>query len=171
MKKSLVLTGMMGVGKSTVGKSLSLGLKIPFFDVDYLIEEKEGITIEQIFSKKGEMYFRKKEKETTLKVLERENIVIALGGGAFIDNIIRKKVLKTCLSFWLDTQIKFLLTRFAKSKKRPLLNNNDAEKTLNKIYLNRKNIYKLANFRIDCDKLDKLAVVKKISEIYENSSN
>ena len=171
MKKSLVLTGMMGVGKSTVGKSLSLGLKIPFFDVDYLIEEKEGITIEQIFSKKGEMYFRKKEKETTLKVLERENIVIALGGGAFIDNIITKKVLKTCLSFWLDTQIKFLLTRFAKSKKRPLLNNNDAEKTLNKIYLNRKNIYKLANFRIDCDKLDKLAVVKKISEIYENSSN
>ena len=72
MKKSLVLTGMMGVGKSTVGKSLSLGLKIPFFDVDYLIEEKEGITIEQIFSKKGEMYFRKKEKE----VDERREIFV-----------------------------------------------------------------------------------------------
>tara|TARA_B100001059_G_C17794515_1_gene562222 strand:+ start:451 stop:966 length:516 start_codon:yes stop_codon:yes gene_type:complete len=171
LKKSLVLTGMMGVGKSTVGKSLSVYLKIPFIDVDRLIEEKEGSNIEQIFSKKGEAYFREKEREATLKILDRGNLVIALGGGAFIDNIIRKKVLKTCLSFWLDAKIKFLLTRFAKSKKRPLLNNNDAEKTMNKIYLNRKNIYKLANFRIDCDKLNKLAVVKKISEIYENNSN
>ena len=162
---------MMGVGKSSIGKSVSERLNMNFIDIDKVIEKKEANTIRNIFQIKGEKYFRILEKEITIKYLSEKKSVIALGGGAFINNDIRAEVLNQCVSFWLDAKIKFLLTRFAKSKKRPLLNNNDAEKTMNKIYLNRKNIYKLANFRIDCDKLNKLAVVKKISEIYENNSN
>ena len=82
MKKNLLLTGMMGVGKSTVGKKLAKKLKLKFIDIDGLIEKKEKKTIKQIFENKSEDYFRKIEKKITLEELKKSNSVIALGGGA-----------------------------------------------------------------------------------------
>ena len=90
MVKNLTLTGMMGVGKSTIGKILAKKLEYKFVDVDKLIEQKEGLSINLIFRNKGEEHFRKIEFEQTLSELKKSNSVISLGGGAFLNNTIRK---------------------------------------------------------------------------------
>tara|TARA_X000001036_G_scaffold16761_2_gene14025 strand:- start:181 stop:690 length:510 start_codon:yes stop_codon:yes gene_type:complete len=168
LKKNLILTGMMGVGKTTIGKALSERLKIKFIDVDKVIENQESSSINKIFEKKGEIYFRKIEKIITLKQLENTNCVIALGGGAFINKDIREKVLKSGITIWLDLEIKELFKRSLSSKKRPLLNNVNLEKKLNDIYHQRKDVYNLSNYKINCNAQTKSAVVEKIIEIYES---
>ena len=158
----------MGVGKTTIGKALSERLKIKFIDVDKVIENQESSSINKIFEKKGEIYFRKIEKIITLKQLENTNCVIALGGGAFINKDIREKVLKSGITIWLDLEIKELFKRSLSSKKRPLLNNVNLEKKLNDIYHQRKDVYNLSNYKINCNAQTKSAVVEKIIEIYES---
>ena len=99
MKKNLVLTGMMGVGKSTLGKILSERLNLKFIDIDKDIEERENMSIRDIFEKKSEEYFRKVEKKKeSLKSLMQENSIIALGGGAFINKEIRNLAKKTSVT-------------------------------------------------------------------------
>ena len=159
---------MMGVGKTTIGILLSKRIKFRFVDIDTLIEKKERKSIKQIFEKKGENYFRKIEQNESLRHLKREKIVLALGGGAFINNKIRKEVLKNSISFWLDINVENLIKRKIIVKKRPLLSGNNFKKTLTEIYTNRKGVYDLADFRIDCNKFTKEQVVKKIFDIYEN---
>ena len=97
MRKNLVLTGMMGVGKSTIGKRVASKLSFNFIDIDQLIEQKEGCSINLIFKKKGENYFRKLENDTTLSQLKKNKSVIALGGGAFLNRNIRRETKKICL--------------------------------------------------------------------------
>ena len=92
MRKNLVLTGMMGVGKTTVGKSLSNKLSFKFIDIDKIIENEEGCKIDIIFKKKSENYFRSLENKITLRELKKESVVISLGGGAFLNNSIRRDI-------------------------------------------------------------------------------
>ena len=92
----------MGVGKSTIGRKLAKKLKLKFVDIDNIIEKKEKTSIKDIFEKKGENHFRKIEKKTTIEELKKNDLVIALGGGAFVDKSIRKVVKMTSISFWLD---------------------------------------------------------------------
>ena len=168
MNKSLILTGMMGVGKSTVGKELSKKLGYKFIDMDNLIEKKENMTITKIFRVNGEDYFRKIEENLTLNTLKDKKAVISLGGGAFLNPRIRKEVLKTTISFWLNVSIKSLLLRVSRNKKRPLIEGN-YKKKMTDIYSKRKDTYKLANYKIDCDNLKKFEVVKKILKLYEKN--
>ena len=171
MKKNLVLTGMMGVGKSTIGKRLAKNLKMKFVDIDELIEKKEKKTIKEIFNNKGEDCFRKIEAKITIEELRKNNLVIALGGGAFINKSIRKMVVNSSLSFWLDLDLKTLLPRLKNTKKRPLLNQDNLEETINKIYLERKKIYNEADFTIKCNSMDTNEIANKIINLYENSGN
>ena len=159
---------MMGVGKSTVGKKLAKKMKLKFVDIDQIIELKEKATISEIFKNRGENYFRKVEKKITLGELKKINLVIALGGGAFMNETIRKEVKDTSVSFWLDLNVKSLLPRLKNLKKRPLLNQNNLEKKMNKIYSERKKIYNESNFRIKCDSMEKDEIVNKIIGLYEN---
>ena len=170
MNKSLVLTGMMGVGKSTIGRILAKRLKIKFIDVDKIIEKNEKKTIKQIFEENGEKYFRKLEKKITLKLLKNKNAVVALGGGAFINNEIRLKVLKTSVSVWLKVSLNKLHKRYRRNDKRPLLNKKELDKEVRDIYISRKKIYSLANFKINCDNISKDKIVEKILDFYENKS-
>ena len=121
--KNIVLIGMMGSGKSSIGKILSKQLKLSFVDIDQKIEEFEGLKVTEIFKKNGENYFRKTEEEISLKFLSSENSVISLGGGGFINASIRKMCKKNCLSFWLDWKNETIIKRIYKSKKRPLVIN------------------------------------------------
>ena len=105
MGKNLTLTGMMGVGKSTIGKILAKQLNYKFVDVDKLIESKEGSTINYIFKNKSESYFRKIENDITLVELKKYNSVISMGGGAFLNSSIRSSAKKLSTSFWLDVPI------------------------------------------------------------------
>ena len=171
MKKNLVLTGMMGVGKSTIGEKLASKLKLKFIDVDKYIEKKEKNTIKEIFALKGEDYFRDIEKKITLEMLQAKNLVLALGGGAFMNKSIRKEVIKTSISFWLDLRVQTLLRRLKNIKKRPLLNQNKLEESVSKIYSERKKIYSLARYRINCELLQKDQVINKIIKLYESSRN
>ena len=162
----------MGVGKSTVGKKLAKKLKYNFVDVDKLIEKKEGLSIYLIFKKKGENYFRKIENEIALSQLNKNNSVISLGGGAFLNNAIRKASKKLSVSFWLDAPIDLLVKRLEKKNyQRPLLDNKNVAETVKKIYFERKKIYNEANFKIKCSDLKSDEIVKKITKLYENSRN
>ena len=167
MKKNLVLLGMMAVGKTTLGKMVAKNHNLEFVDTDSIIENKNLMTINEIFEKKGEKFFRIEEKKEVLKSLKKNNCVIALGGGAFINKTIRENVLKNTISIWLDIDIKILIGRARWNQKRPLLNEGKNQKKLSELYIQRKNIYKLANHKIICDKLHKRNIVKKITAIYE----
>ena len=171
MRKNLTLTGMMGVGKTTIGKILAKRLGYKFIDVDKLIEKKEGLAINLIFKNKGEDYFREIEYEITLLELKKNNSVISLGGGAFLNKEIRKSTKKFCVSFWLDVPIEKLIKRLKKSKKRPLLFKKKIDDTVKKIYLDRKKIYNMTDYKINCGSLKSGEIVSKILNFYEKSGN
>ena len=167
LKKNLVLTGMMGTGKSTIGNSLSKKLKKEFIDIDYIIEEKLSLSIFQIFQDKGEKFFRKIEEEESMKYLKKNGAIIALGGGAFINKKIRKYVKENSFSVWLDLDNSKLFKKLENNKKRPLLEN-ISEKDFKKLHDERKKVYSLADFKINCDSKSKDQIVKEIEKIYEN---
>ncbi len=169
MGKNLTLTGMMGVGKSTIGKNLAKKLNYSFVDVDKLIEVKEGLSINSIFKNKSESYFRKIENEVTLSELKKHNSVISLGGGAFLNSEIRKKTKKLSISFWLDIPIDELIKRLKKTTQRPLLHKKNINIAARKIYFDRKKIYNEADYRIKCNSLKQEEIVNKILNLYENS--
>tara|TARA_B100000963_G_C22230683_1_gene495682 strand:+ start:86 stop:574 length:489 start_codon:yes stop_codon:yes gene_type:complete len=162
---------MMGVGKSTIGKSLANKLSFGFIDIDKIIEKKEGCSIDVIFKNKSESYFRSVENKVTLKELKKEKVVISLGGGAFLDKSIRRAVKNTCKSFWLDVSNEILVNRLKKSKKRPLLLNRNLNEAVKKIYSERKKTYSEADFKIRCDNLKLEMIVTKILKLYESSTN
>ena len=164
--KNLVFLGMMGSGKSSIGNLTSKKLGLPFIDVDSLIVENTGMSISEIFEKKGENYFRNLEEKITLKYLKRTQNVISLGGGGFINAKIRKEILTNHFSFWLNWDESILIRRIKGSKKRPLVfKSTDQEIIL--IIKDRSRIYSNAQFKINCNKLTKTEIVKKIIKIYE----
>jgi len=171
MEKNLTLTGMMGVGKSTIGKNLAKQLGYNFIDIDRLIEVKEGASINSIFRNKSENYFRKIENDITLSELKKKNSVISLGGGAFLNKLIRKSAKKSSVSFWLDVKTEILIKRLKRTKKRPLLDKKNINDTVKKIYQERKKIYNQADYRIKCSSLKLNEIVKKILKLYEDSRN
>ncbi len=161
----------MGAGKSTIGKSLAKKLSYTFIDIDKKIEKKEGCKINLIFKKKSENYFRRIENNITLDELKKQKSVISLGGGAFLNTSIRRKVKSSSISFWLDVELNELVKRLSKSKKRPLLVKNNLKETIKKIYLERKKTYNEADFRIKCSFLKPDKIVRKILELYEKSGD
>ena len=169
MKKNLILTGMMGVGKSTIGKILSKSLSMQFVDIDRVIEKNLNTTIQKIFETKGEVFFRELEEETTLREVTKKNIIISLGGGAFMNPKIREQIFLSSKSFWLDLDIDSIEARIKSLKKRPLLNTHNVKDTLKKIYLERKKTYGLANYKINCNKLNAEIIADKIIKLYANN--
>ena len=167
MGKNLTLTGMMGVGKSTIGKNLAKKLKYNFIDVDRIIEAKEGRSINSIFKNKSESYFRKIENDITLSELKKNNSVISLGGGAFLNNSIRKAAKQLSTSFWLDVPLDELIRRLKKSTQRPLLYKKNINEAVKKIYYERKKVYNEADYKIKCHTLKQAEITKIILNLYE----
>ena len=165
IKKNLVLLGMMAVGKTRIGKFVAKRLKIDFFDIDKLIEEKNEMKITEIFKTKGEIYFRKEEEFVTIKYLNKKRSIISLGGGGFINDKIRKKVLSECISLWLNVNLETINKRIKNSKKRPLIYKND-QNNIGKIFMERKKIYSLADHEINCDNLNLNQISNRIIKLY-----
>ena len=161
MKKNLVLLGMMAVGKTTLARIVAKKHNLKFVDVDLNIRKKNSMTITEIFEKKGENFFRNEEEKEVLKSLKKNNCIIALGGGAFINKTVRENILKSAISIWLDVDIETLNSRIKKNYKRPLLKNENNQAKLKEIYTERKKIYELANHKIECSKLSKESIAKK----------
>ena len=166
--KNIVLLGMMGSGKTTLGKIISKKLNRKFIDIDNEIEIKEGMKISDMFQKKGEDFFRKTEEKISLQFLKKTSSIISLGGGAFINKNIQNEVLRNQISIWLKWDNKNLINRIKNSKKRPLamqLDDDNLDKLINK----RSKIYAKAKFHIKCDKLSKEEIIKKIINLYETN--
>ena len=167
-KRNIVLIGMMGSGKSVIGKELSQKLNLDFIDIDNKIQEIEKMTISEMFRINGEKYFRKVEEYTTINYLKLENKIISLGGGGFINPKIRKQTLKNCISVWLNWKDETLINRINNSKKRPLAIKL-TESQLKTLIIERSKIYNKSNVKINCDNLDKKQIINKIVKYYENN--
>ena len=162
----------MAAGKTTVGYKLAKKLKYQFVDIDSEIEKSENEKITDIFQNKGESYFRKLEERKTLFFLNRENNVISIGGGAFLNDKIRKKIKKNSYSFWLNWKIKTILSRILKNNRRPLALKLKNKEIVN-LYRNRIKFYKLSDFKVNCENKNKNEIIKNILNILknENTSN
>ena len=113
--KNIVLLGMMGAGKSTIGRLLSNKINLDFYDIDKIIEKEENSKIKDIFKNKGEDYFRKVEEELCLKILKLNKKIIALGGGSFLNSKIREEIQNNHFSIWLTWNTSTIIGRVKKS--------------------------------------------------------
>jgi shikimate kinase/shikimate kinase/3-dehydroquinate synthase len=165
-KENLVFLGMMGSGKSSIGLMVSKKLNIDFVDIDQEIEKKIGMTISKIFENQGEKYFREVEEMITLKLLKKNKTVISLGGGAFLNNKIKKEVLDNHISFWLKWDIKTLVNRIQNSQKRPIAFKSSKNELIDLIK-KRSIVYSKAMYKIDCENLTKNEIARNITKIYE----
>ena len=169
-KKNLILLGMMGAGKTTIGKLVAKKLNLDFYDIDQIIEKENNMKINDIFQKKGETFFRKQEEYTTINYLKKKHSIISLGGGAFINKNIRNNVLSNAKSFWLTTSVGIIKSRIKFSKKRPIINQIGLDE-IEDLIKKRKEFYSLADYKIECRKLTINQISDKIIELYENSQN
>ena len=165
-KGNIVFLGMMGSGKTSIGKLVSKKLKVNFFDIDHIIENKTKTTISKIFSTKGEIFFRQLEEKVTLNILKKKDSVISLGGGAFLNDKVRKEILINHTSFWLRYDNKILIDRIKDSAKRPIAFNLNKDELVNLIK-KRSNIYSKALYKVNCNDLKKIEIINKILKIYE----
>lgn len=149
--RPVVLVGMMGVGKTSIGKRLAARLGIGFVDADEEIERAAGMSIAEIFEKFGEPYFRDGERRVIARLIEGSPKIIATGGGAFINDETRSLIHERALSIWLDADIKILAERVSRRNHRPLLTGRDPVKVLTELGNIRNPIYATANIHVRSD--------------------
>ena len=160
--KIISLIGMMGSGKSTVGSQLANLLNIPFIDSDKLIEDAANLPIPEIFSDYGEEKFRDLEKRVILNQLTQGPMVLATGGGSFLNADSRTAIQKAGVVIWLNANLDVLYSRVQKSKNRPLLQNTNPKATLAKLLDERSKIYKQADIQIESNNDSTNIVIEKI---------
>ncbi|WP_291845425.1 shikimate kinase [Maricaulis sp.] len=148
-QKSLVLIGLMGVGKTTVGRRLAHALKLDFRDADEEVEKAAGRSVSEIFADFGEAAFRDGERKVIARLLEEPPMVLALGGGAFVDDETRANVKANAISIWLQADVETLVRRVTRRDTRPLLRGDDPETVLNALLTRRQAAYAEADIHVD----------------------
>ena len=166
-KKNICIIGLMGSGKSVIGKDLSKYFNFKFYDSDKEIEEKTGKSIRSIFENEGEIHFRKIEEEICSELLTYDNCVISLGGGSIMSKKIRDIIKQDSYSIFLQVKLENLLARLKSSKKRPLLNKNlNKKEILINLYNDRLKFYEQADFIVNNNN-DRFEVLEEIkSKLY-----
>ena len=173
-KKNVCIMGLMGSGKSIIGKDLSKYSKLKFYDTDKEIELKTKKNINEIFEKDGESYFRKIEEKICLELLAENNCIISLGGGSIINKKIRKAINQNSYSIYLQVKINNLENRLKSSKKRPLLNiKSNKKEILENLYNERRKFYENADFVVknNSDKIKVLEIIKYELKLYAKKIN
>lgn len=151
ISRPVVLVGMMGVGKSSIGRKLARRIGIGFADADDEIELAAGMKIAEIFERFGEDYFRDGERRVIARLIDGVPKVIATGGGAFINGETRSLILAKAISIWLDAELAVLVERVSRRTHRPLLHGRDAREVLSELGAVRNPIYAQANIHIRSD--------------------
>ena len=147
--RSIVLVGLMGAGKSTVGRRLAARLDLPFKDADTEIEAAAGMSIADIFATHGEPYFRDGERRVIARLLQEGPSVLATGGGAFMHSETRAWIAQNGISVWLKAEIEVLMRRVRKRSNRPLLKNADPESSMRQLMASRQPVYALADLTVE----------------------
>ena len=148
-RRTIVLVGLMGAGKTRIGRRIAARLKLPFFDSDRVIEAAAGETIEEIFANRGERVFRDGERRVILRLLAEPVHVLATGGGAFMDPLTRAAIVARGVSVWLRADLDVLTARVARRSDRPLLKAGDPRTILAELIERRHPIYREADLVID----------------------
>jgi shikimate kinase len=146
--RSIVLVGLMGVGKTTIGRRLSTRLGLPFVDADAEIESAAGQTISEIFERFGEAHFRDGERRVIARLIEGPPKVLATGGGAFVHDETRALILDKAIAVWLDADIATLVERVGRRSNRPLLAGRDAKTVLTELAAVRNPLYAQAQIHV-----------------------
>jgi len=162
LDKTLVLIGMMGAGKTSVGRRLASTLGVSFRDADVEIESAAGCTINEIFERYGEPAFRSGERKVIARLLSDPPHVLAAGGGAFIDEETRAQIKEHAVSIWLRAPLDLLIQRVLRKDTRPLLRNTDSRATLERLLREREPVYAQADLVIESDEGPHDVVVKRI---------
>jgi shikimate kinase len=147
--KSIVLVGLMGAGKSTVGKKLATLVELPFFDADHEIEKVSTMTIPELFESYGEAEFRDLERRVIARMLEEGPIVLATGGGAYMNDQTRRTIASEGVSLWLKAELDVLMARVVRKQNRPLLKNDNPRGVMERLITERYPVYALADLTIN----------------------
>jgi shikimate kinase len=161
-QRSVVLVGMMGAGKSSVGRRMALRLGIPFVDADTEIEKAAGMTISDIFAVRGEAEFRAGEARVILRLLDGGPQVVATGGGAFLNPDTRAAISAKGVSVWLRAEFDVLMKRIRRRHDRPLLKTADPAATLRKLIEEREPVYALADLTVQSREVTHDRIVDEI---------
>lgn len=151
LKKTVVLVGMMGAGKTAVGKALASQLDVPFLDSDAEIEAAANMSIAEIFERDGEPFFRDRETEVIDRLLDGPSGILSTGGGAFLAERNRQLITQKGVSVWLNADLDLLWSRVKHKDTRPLLRTSDPKATLTAIYQERVPIYAKADLSVSAD--------------------
>jgi shikimate kinase len=161
-RRSLVLIGMMGAGKSSVGRRLALRLGIPFTDADSEIERAAGMSIPDIFAMRGESEFRSGEARVIQRLLEGGPQVLATGGGAFMNAATRAAIARMGVSIWLKAELDVLMRRVKRRQDRPLLQTEDPGATLQRLMQERHPVYAEADVTVQSREVPHDRIVEEI---------
>jgi len=148
LRKTVVMVGMMGAGKTAVGRALALRLAVPFLDSDAEIETAANMSVPEIFSRDGEPFFRRKETQVIARLLDKERGILSTGGGAFLSAENRENISAKGVSIWLDADVDLLWNRVRFKDTRPLLKTPDPKATLTQMFEARVPHYKLADIAV-----------------------
>lgn len=151
LKKTIVMVGMMGAGKTAVGRALAARLDVPFLDSDHEIEAAANMTIPEIFARDGEPFFRQKERQVIARLLEEERGVLSTGGGAFLAEENRNVITAKGVSVWLQADLEVLWNRVRHRDTRPLLRTADPRATLSGLFRDRVPLYAKADLTVVSD--------------------
>lgn len=160
--RSIVLIGLMGAGKTSIGKRLAVSLDMPFSDADQEIEQAAGKTINDIFAENGEAYFRDGERRVIARLLAEGSKVMATGGGAFMNAETRARIAESGISIWLRADLDTLMDRVARRDNRPLLKAADPRAVMEKLIRERYPVYALADATIESRDVPHELIVEEI---------
>lgn len=167
-QQSIVLVGLMGAGKTTVGRRLADALGMPFKDADHEIEEAAGLTVSEIFEKYGEDHFRDGERKVIARLIEDEPCVLATGGGAFMNDETRALIKGKAVSVWLKAELELLLERVLRRDTRPLLKTGDPRDILGRLMDERYPVYSEADVVVESGEGPHTRVVAAIAKELAN---
>ena len=173
--EKVTLIGMMGTGKSKIGRKIAKILEFNFYDVDHMVEKEFNMTIKELFQKHGEIFFRKIEKETISNLIlkinkSKEKVIISLGGGGFDNEDTRRLLLDNTNVIWLNTPLDVLVKRIGDGSKRPMIKGSTRESIIQLLDIRTKH-YSLCHNEINTDKLNQNQVIEKLIYLIYNQIN
>lgn len=161
-EKSLVLVGLMGAGKSAIGRRIAARLDVPFLDADNEIEAAAGKTISDIFAEDGEAYFRDREEKIIERLMLSGPIVLATGGGAFMSNVTQENIRQHGISVWLKAELDILMERVGRRDHRPLLKKENPRQIMQNLIDTRYPVYALSDITIESRNVTHEVIVQEI---------